>query len=206
MLGLVDEAGRLYDAVAAGLGPGVRHAELAARRAALAAEAGDAAEAARLRAEAATALTAPLRPVGAAFGRRVALDGVALGPGPVAPGDVVEARYRWRLLGPTRRPLTATVHLRGERHRFGDDHRLPPWIPGLAEGAAGPQHLLIERRVTVPPGTPPGTYRVVVGVWDPSTGTTLRRFWRGLVPTLEATVEVGAVQVHGPTPAARPAP
>jgi hypothetical protein len=191
--GLVEEARDRYAAITASLGPDRSDADLARRRATLAAQAGDAAEAERLLAEAAF-VGAPSRPVGAVMGRAVELVGFDIGPVPSRPGDTLQIAYHWRLLAPVPDSLSVYVHFRGEggRTRFVDDHPLPAPIPGLP----APQAILERRRVSVPRDAEPGRYRLVAGVWDPATGGRLRRWWRGLVPTLETTVELGTVEIR----------
>jgi hypothetical protein len=190
--GLIDEARAVYADLDASLPPGLAHAELALRRADLAAAAGDAGEARTLRAVAAE-VTAPRQALDVVFGRRLALTGYALPAGPVRPGETLEVLYHWRLTAADH-PVAATVHFRRNRARFQDDHALPAPIAGLG---AGPQHVLDRRRLTVPPDTAPGRYRVVVGVWDQTAGRPLRVWWRGLLPTSTRTVELGTVEVLG---------
>jgi hypothetical protein len=191
--GLIDEARDRYAAITATLGPDRSDAELARRRAALAAQAGDSAEADRLRVEA-RGVGAPARRVGAVMGRTVELVGMDVDPIQPRPGDTLQVAYHWRLLGPVPEQLTVYVHFRGQggRTRFEDDHPLPGPIPGLP----APQDVVERRRVTVPQDAEPGRYRLVAGVWDPATGGRLRRWWRGLVPTLETAVELGTVDIR----------
>jgi hypothetical protein len=189
--GLTDRARALYAHVAGRLPGGVTHAELAERLAALAASEGDATEAARLRAEVEAARRAS-RPVGATFGRLVALTGYDAPARPVRPGETLVLTYHWRLLGSSRELVFAYTHLRGERYRFSDDRPVPRPIPGLGNG---PQHVVEARGVVVPPDAPPGRYQVVLGVWEPEARRHLRRWWAGLVPTSRETVELEPIEV-----------
>jgi dolichyl-phosphate-mannose-protein mannosyltransferase len=196
-VGLVDEARILYGRLAASLDAGLVNAELAERRARLAAAAGDTAEARRLRDEAA-AVRAPTRPVGAVFGGGVALLGFDLNPTRVQPGGALEVAYHWRLPA-TSRALAAYIHFvpqQGARGRFADDYGLPEPIRSLGEQT---QAIRLGRQVRVPAGTPPGTYRVVAGVWNPATGHRLHRWWHGVVPGPTRTVDLGTVEILPPS-------
>ncbi len=193
-LGLVDEAADLYAGLARGLEPGRVDAELTERRARLAAARGDAGEAAELQRQADAART-PRHPLGVVFGRAVELVGSDVAPPRVRPGDAVEVAYHWRLLAVPPAPLAAYVHFghAGRKEdRFSDDHYLPERLRGLGDG---PQLVMERRRVVVPPDTPPGRYRVVLGVWDPASGARLRRWLAGLLPTPSRTVELATVEV-----------
>jgi hypothetical protein len=132
------------------------------------------------------------RPVGATFGRLVALTGYDAPARPVRPGETLVLTYHWRLLGSSRELVFAYTHLRGERYRFSDDRPVPRPIPGLGNG---PQHVVEARGVVVPPDAPPGRYQVVLGVWEPEARRHLRRWWAGLVPTSRETVELEPIEV-----------
>ena len=190
--GLVEEARERYASLAASLGPERVDAELARRRAALAARAGDRAEATELEAAAVQAAAPPER-VGATLGGVVELSGLTVRPARARPGEALEVTYYWRLLRPPSEPLAAYLHFRGDgaRNRFGDDHALPEPIAGLPR----PQVVVERRRIVVPADVEPGRYRLVAGVWNPATGGRLRRWWGGLVPTLDTAVELGTLEV-----------
>jgi 4-amino-4-deoxy-L-arabinose transferase-like glycosyltransferase len=198
-LGLLSDARATYAGLARGLGPDQVHRELWQRRGRLAAEDGDLRESAHLMAEA-EAVLVPARPVGAVMGRVVELLGYDVTPEPLRAGEAVLVTTRWRLHGEASRDLMVWVHFRaegrrdGEGTRFGDDYPLPGFLP---EVGAGPQHVSIRRRLLVPADAVPGQYRIVAGVWDPRSGWRLRRWWRGLVPTLETSLSLGRVEVTG---------
>jgi len=194
-LGLVEEAQLIYAHLAAGLGAELIYADLAEARARVAAATGDATTAERLRADAAAART-PARPVAATFGRAVELVGCQAPPSRVRPGEALDLVYHWRLLEPATGLAAYTHFIRvGERGRFGDDHGLPERIRGLTEG---PQAIMVRRRTIVPPGTPPGTYRVLLGVWRPASGERLRRWFAGILPAWSPSVELGTIEVVKP--------
>jgi hypothetical protein len=196
--GLVDEARETYAGLAASLGSDLTYVELSRRRAQLAAEAGDLTEIQTLEADAGAALRVE-KPVGGVFGRLVELTGYDVVPARVRPGEPIDLTYHWRLLASPPTPLSVYVHFRGDqgqRTRFGDDHPLPAPIPGLG---AGPQHVSERRRILVPAEAEPGRYRLVAGVWSPASEARLRRWWRGIVPTLDTTIEIGTIEVLPPS-------
>jgi hypothetical protein len=193
-IGLGEDARRLYAELAAAADAGGTHLELTHRRLALAARDGDAAEAARLRVELDEAEVAR-RPAGAVFGRVAKLVTYAVSSPRVRPGAAIEVTLRWRVRGnpgPAGR-FWSYVHARGPHARFGDDRPLPRSVPGLAPDH---QDVVERRRVTIAADAPPGSYRLIVGVWEPSTGQQLRRWWHGLLPTTSRVVELGMVEVR----------
>jgi len=195
-LGLVTEARAVYAEVARPLGPEQVHGELWRLRARLAAADGDPLEAARLAAEA-DATRTPGRPLGALMGGVAEIVGYDVTPEPLRAGETVDLTTLWRLHGAPSRQLMVWVHLRADNQatRFGDDYPLPGRLPGLGPG---PQHVSVRRRLPVPADAVPGRYRLVAGVWNPASGWRLHRWWGGLVPTLETSLELGRVEVVRP--------
>ena len=95
------------------------------------------------------------------------------------------------------------MHLRADnradnqRTRFGDDYPLTGFLPELG---VAPQHVSIRRRIMVPADATAGRYRLDAGLWSPGSGWRLHRWWRGIVPTLDTTLELGRVEVVRPAP------
>jgi hypothetical protein len=199
-LGLLSDARAVYADAVHGLGPGRVHVELWRLRARLAAADGDTQEAVRLSAEADAAL-APSRPVGAVIGGQAELVGYDVRPEPLHAGDTVEVTTHWRLYRAPWVRSMVWMHFRADersenqRSRFGDDYPLTGFLPELG---VRPQHLSIQRRLTVPKDVTAGRYRVVAGLWNPGTGWRLRRWWHGILPTLDTTLELGRVDVIRP--------
>ena len=192
-LGLAEEARLIFAHLAAGLDPGLVYADLAEARAAVAAATGDAAEATRLGAEAQAART-PAHRMTAVFGRGVELLGYQVTATRLHPGETLDLVAHWRLGEPVK-GLAAYVHfvgVGGQHARFADDHALPERIRGLTET---PQVVMERRRVSVPPDTPPGTYRVVLGIWHPASGQRLRRWIAGILPAGSSSVDLGIIEV-----------
>ena len=200
-LGLVSEARGLYADVTAALGPERVHVELWRLRARLAAADGDLAEAARLSAEA-DAAGVPGRPVGVTLGGQAELMGYEITPQPLRAGEPAELTTHWRLHRAPWGRLMAWVHLRaedraeGQGTRFGDDYPLAGFLPELG----APQHLAVRRHIVVPADATAGRYRLVGGLWNPTSGWRLHRWWRGILPTLTTTLALGRVEVVRPAP------
>jgi hypothetical protein len=201
-LGLLGDARTAYADATRALGPERVHVELWRLRARLAEADGDGREAARLTMEADEALQ-PATPVGAVMGGLAELTGYDVLPQPLRPGEPVEVTTHWRLHRAPWGRLMVWVHLRGDsrpdspRTRFGDDYPLTGF---LSELGPTPQHVSVRRRLTVPADAAPGRYRVVAGLWRPGSGWRLHRWWHGVVPTLDTTLELGRVEVVRPAP------
>jgi hypothetical protein len=199
-LGLLGDARAAYADAVRTLGPGRVHVELWRLRARLAAADGDAPEAARLSAEADAAL-APARPVGAVVGGQAELVGYEVRPQPLEAGGTVEITTHWRLYRAPWGRLMVWMHFRADERnenqgtRFGDDYPLTGFLPELG---VSPQHVSVQRQLTVPADATAGSYRIVAGLWSPGTGWRLRRWWRGILPTLDTTLELGRVEVIRP--------
>lgn len=96
----------------------------------------------------------------AAFGTAARLGGITVRPAPVRAGEPVMLRFFWHDAVPS--PWTLFVHVIGESGMaFQADHE-----------PAG--RLVYHLTPTVPAGTPPGAYRLEVGLYHPETGERLR--------------------------------
>jgi hypothetical protein len=131
----------------------------------------------------------------------VELVGFDVAPQPLRAGDPVELTTHWRLHRAPRGRLMAWAHFRaegpaGRGSRFGDDYPLIGFLPELG----APQHLSMRRRIIVPADAAAGRYRLVAGVWNPTSGWRLHRWWRGLVPTWTTTLPLGRVEVRRAPP------
>jgi hypothetical protein len=199
-LGLLGDARAAYADAVRVLGPGRIHVELWRLRARLATADGDTQEAARLNAEADAAL-APERRVGAVMGGQAELMGFSVEPQPLEAGDTMEVTTHWRLYRAPWSRLMVWMHFRADERtesqgtRFGDDYPLTGFLPELG---VAPQHVSIQRQMTVPGDATAGRYRIVAGLWSPGTGWRLRRWWRGILPTLDTTLELGRIDVIRP--------
>ncbi|MCZ7567186.1 MAG: glycosyltransferase family 39 protein [Ardenticatenaceae bacterium] len=118
---------------------------------------------------------APARPLEADFGGRIALQGTEL-PGSVVttPGTALEIPVLWQSLRPAGQDLTVFVHLVGtdgtplvqaDRQPTGGFFPTGRWRPG--------DRVPDTITLTLPSGLPAGEYRLLVGLYDVSTGARL---------------------------------
>lgn len=103
----------------------------------------------------------------ARFASGLTLLGYDLGQSQLSPGEQVDLSYYWQAW--SRPPLNyyIFVHLKGPDRIITFDHLLDHGrqdMPGLAVG----QVVRENYRVTIPADAPPGRYRLLVGMWDPS--------------------------------------
>jgi len=152
---------------------------------------GDAAEARRWRA--ASAAPSSAAAPATSFSGHLRLLDVEVAPNPVRAGTGLSLSYHWEALSPPPRDPTVFAHLVSDNQRLINDHLLlkglyPPhrWRPG--------ERLLERYTLPVPSTTPPGGYRLVVGVWFPETRERLR-VWRGWLPTRRDRLVVGEVEI-----------
>jgi len=131
-------------------------------------------------------------PAGGNFALQLALRGAACGPVTVRAGGSLWVLLEWETLSPPPADYKVTVYLHdGAGHGAGqadallldNEHRL---TRAWAVGSRALSYGIVE----VPPDTPPGDYRLDVGVYDPAT---MQRLW---VKDGDIAVTVGTVQVR----------
>jgi mannosyltransferase len=115
--------------------------------------------------------TGDLLPADARLGEHITLTGYRLIPERTTPGEVVQIQLRWTTDAPlaTRyvvfvQALDAANHLAGQR----DAEPATPstaWKPG--------QPVLDRHGLLIEPGTPPGEYRIIAGLYDAASGQRL---------------------------------
>jgi 4-amino-4-deoxy-L-arabinose transferase-like glycosyltransferase len=114
-------------------------------------------------------------------------------PAVVAPGTNLTLVLYWQALGTPDRAYTVFVHLLyqdGRQRGAGDSEpgtgSLPTtgWVPS--------EYLTDPHTIAVDPDAPAGSYRVAVGLYDPSTGQRLATADGSDQVILDATVQVGA--------------
>ena len=137
------------------------------------------------------ALPTPAPAVGN-FALQLALRGAAYGPATVRAGGSLWVLLEWETLSPPPADYKVTVYLHdGAGHGAGqadallldNEHRL---TRAWAVGSRALSYGIVE----VPPDTPPGDYRLDVGIYDPAT---MQRLW---VKDGDIAVTVGTVQVR----------
>jgi mannosyltransferase len=132
---------------------------------------------------------ADLLPADAHLGEHITLTGYRLLPERIVPGEVVQIQLRWTTDAPLAaryvvfvQALDAANHLAGQR----DAEPATPsanWTPG--------QPVLDRQGLLIEPGTPPGEYRIIAGLYDAASGQRL--------PTAAGDfVELGSLTVERP--------
>jgi hypothetical protein len=134
----------------------------------------------------------PLTPVDYQLGPHIRLIGSALSTSQITPGDILQVALSWETDAPFRPAENYTVFtqvLDQASHLVGQRDALPltpaPEWP-VNEPMADAHGIFIE------PGTPPGSYRLIVGLYDSQTGQRLA------VQGGQDFVELGQVEVIRP--------
>ncbi|HOG46409.1 MAG TPA: 6-pyruvoyl-tetrahydropterin synthase-related protein [Anaerolineae bacterium] len=113
-------------------------------------------------------------PLQAKFGDELELLGYDLPPGSTAPGEAIELTLYWKALRQTAVDYSASLQLvDGQGRLWGqEDH----WhIAGFPTSDWSVDEYRPDAyRLAVPPGTPPGDYRLRVGVYGQATGQALQ--------------------------------
>jgi hypothetical protein len=112
-------------------------------------------------------------PLQVAFGDELVLLGYDLGAQPAPASGVVEVTLYWRPQRPLAEDYSVAVHLLDELgRRYGQHDSFHPagyptsrWLPG--------EYARDVHRLPLLPGTPPGAYRLLVSVYDASSGRRL---------------------------------
>lgn len=151
-----------------------------------------------------------LTPVGARLGDVVELAGVELEGGPrrvARPGDTVRLRLVWRALRPPSQDYVVFTHLEGPGGRSAGQQDNDPvfghyptsrWLAG--------EVVVDPYRIVVRPEATPGTYRLLVGLYDRASGERLPAVDASGAPLPEQAVPLGVVEVgpdgsaNGPSP------
>ena len=119
-------------------------------------------------------LPRPPHELDAVFDQRLRLEGYDLSPASVLPGDTVTLRLYWRAVQPISWDVTAFTQLlshenqiigQHDRRLGGDQYPTPHW------SVDEPVRETYE--LTVQPGTPPGRYQLIAGVYLPPSGPRL---------------------------------
>jgi hypothetical protein len=110
----------------------------------------------------------------AVFANRIELRACALDPGPLGPTEVIHVSLSWRSLQPIDADYTVFVHLIGEGGRIWAQHDSHPvgcscptssWDVG--------EEITDQHGIALPADIPPGEYKLVLGLYDATTGERL---------------------------------
>jgi 4-amino-4-deoxy-L-arabinose transferase-like glycosyltransferase len=116
---------------------------------------------------------APAFPFAGQFGDEAQLLGYNLHPQPRS-GDPLIITLYWRVLVPPSAERFVTLRLIDDQGRIWAQADSPP-VMGLWPVARWKTGMFIEdaHQLDIPPGTPPGVYRLEVGLYDPASGQVL---------------------------------
>ncbi|HYN86915.1 MAG TPA: hypothetical protein VER55_00225, partial [Ardenticatenaceae bacterium] len=129
-------------------------------------------------------------PVGARFGEAIELVAASVDPEEVVSGEIVALALEWRALVEPQADYQLFAQVLDPGSHIVGQRDAPPAALPVTAWQVGTTY---ESRVGVPvlPGTPPGAYRLMVGLYDPASGARLKLPDGGDALTL-ATVEVRA--------------
>lgn len=139
----------------------------------------------------------PVQASGAVLGDQIRLLTYALSTHTIMPGEVLQLQLQWQAERPPDADYALFVQLLDPRDQVVAQHDAPPggdenptdgWQPGVK--------VLDHHGVLIPYGTPPGDYRMIAGLYDPTSGQRLPVNDRDFI-------DLGAVTVARP---AVPAP
>lgn len=105
------------------------------------------------------------------FGEAIRLSGLALPPQTVTPGRILPVGLRWQITQPLTEDYTVFVQLlNGANQLVGqrDAQPQPPTSRWQTDAPVSGQYGLV-----VEPGTPPGDYRLIAGLYNSATGQRL---------------------------------
>jgi hypothetical protein len=109
--------------------------------------------------------------------KQIKLLGYRLAPettGPVLPGDHLSLTLYWQALGPVDIDYTVFVHLSDPGEGMGGQHDGQPADGTYPTTAWSPGQIVVDRHtLKVSPEAPAGRYRILVGLYDGSTGQRL---------------------------------
>lgn len=125
-------------------------------------------------AQASSAPPAPRETLNVNLGGVIALDGADAPMDQAQPGQRLSLTLYWRALALIPQSYTVFVHLAAA------DERIVTQVDRLPDAGAAPtntwapgQRIVDQYQLTIPPGTPPGAYRLLVGLYDQATGRRL---------------------------------
>jgi hypothetical protein len=134
----------------------------------------------------------PLTPVDYQFGPHIRLVGYALSTSSITPGDILQVALRWQTdapLGPDENYTVFVQALDQSNHLVGQRDALPLTpTPGWPAN----QPIADAHGIFIEPGTPPGSHRLIVGLYHSQTGRRLP------VQGGQDFVELGQVEVSRP--------
>lgn len=111
---------------------------------------------------------------GAVFGNVVELTSYQGPTGPVPPGGRFAVGLQWKALAPMRTSYSVFVHVLDESGRIvAQSDGVPGDKPRATNTWQRGEIITEQRTLALPPNLPPGTYRIVTGLYNPQDGTRL---------------------------------
>ncbi len=132
------------------------------------------------------------------FGDQMALVGWDLAPAPVPAGNTAQINLYWRALQALVHDYSVAVHVLNEQGvliaQADSQH------PGGTPTSIWPldRYDLDEHHLTIPAGTPPGSYRLLVGVYHIETGERLEALSDSGLPLPDRLFQFGTIEVARP--------
>jgi hypothetical protein len=110
-------------------------------------------------------------------------------------GDVLGLRTFWQIEQPFAQDFFIFVHVLNQAGQIVAQRDTPPWQGRFPTSSWRPGTLVVDvNDLPLPPGLPPGTYTIVVGMFDPATGGHPQTLLDGR-PAGDSAVRVGTLQV-----------
>lgn len=138
----------------------------------------------------------PSLPLGAHFDNRFRLLGYEIPQTSVSPGRPLTISLFWEALSPDGRDYTVFVHLLNEAGELVAQSDGPPGGGTYPTSIwSGGEQIPDERTILPPLGTPPGSYTLLVGLYDPATGARLPAYGPDDERYVNDAVELTPIQV-----------
>ncbi len=134
----------------------------------------------------------PVQESGAVLGDQVRLARYALSGQEVTAGDVLQLQLVWEALRRPDADYTVFVQMLDERNQVVAQRDAPPVSGERPTGSWQPGEQVVDNHgVLVLPGTAPGDYRLITGMYDPQTG-------QRLAGEFTDTIDLGMIRVNRP--------
>jgi hypothetical protein len=117
------------------------------------------------------------------------LERLSRAPAGVRPGEAVRITLAWMPNAPLDRPLNLFLHLVDKNDQIVAQFDGPPTHTPMPAWNVGVEQIG-RTAIVVPPGTPPGDYRILIGLYDPVSGERVPLLHGGELFTVLTGVEV----------------
>jgi 4-amino-4-deoxy-L-arabinose transferase-like glycosyltransferase len=140
----------------------------------------------------------PEQAIDASFDNRFRLLGYSNVPETMPPGGVIGMELHWQADDPDGKDYTVFVHVMNEAGEVVAQADAPPQQGRYptAIWEAG-ERVIDLKSITIPPGTAPGKYTILVGLYDPATGSRLPAYRVDGSRYVDDTVPVTSIRITG---------